>query len=143
MREDSTSGNKRQGELERGHCVGLSCPRPGCCCGQRLVLGAVIARELRSLIRREHGLTTSAGVSYNKLLAKLGGSLHKPDDQTILGPGGLNTVLDPGRRVNSIPGVGRRMGELLESGGVSSVAQLRTASIDNLVRAGIPRYSAR
>ena len=126
-----------------GHCVGMSCPQPGCGCGKRLLMGSVIARELRDLIRREHGLTASAGVSYNKLLAKLSGSLHKPDDQTVLGPGGINTVLDPERRVTSIPGVGRRMGEMLESGGVTSVAQLREASTSLLVSAGITEDSAR
>ena len=126
-----------------GHRVGLACPRPGCGCDMRLVTGSVIARELRDLIRREHGLTVSAGVSYNKLLAKLGGSLHKPDDQTLLGPGGVNTVLDPDRAVTSIPGVGRRMGEMLESGGVTSVAQLRAASPSLLRSAGIPEDSVR
>ena len=137
----------REGEtLEKegiGHCVGLACARPGCGCDKRLVTGSVIARELRDLIRREHGLTVSAGISYNKLLAKLGGSLHKPNDQTVLGHGGVNTVLNPERRVTSIPGVGRKMGQMLESGGVTTVAQLREASTSLLASAGIPEDSAR
>ena len=140
MREGETLETETQGI---GHSVGLTCAQPGCECGKRLVMGSVIARELRDIIRREHGLTVSAGISYNKLLAKLSGSLHKPNDQTVLGRGGVNTVLAPERRVTSIPGVGRRMGEMLEAGGVTTVAQLREASISSLVSAGIPEDSAR
>ena len=50
----------------------------------------MIARELRELVMTEHGLTCSAGVSYNKLLAKVG--VTKPDIQTVVGAGGVVAV---------------------------------------------------
>ena len=135
----------REGETSetQGHSVGPTCPQPGCECDKRLVMGSVIARELRDIIMREHGLTVSAGISYNKLLAKLSGSLHKPNDQSVLGRGGVDTVLAPERRVTTIPGVGRRMAEMLEAAGVTTVAQLREASTSSLVSAGIAEDSAR
>ena len=34
-------------------------------------VGSVLALELRHSLESEHGLTSSAGVSYNKLLAKV------------------------------------------------------------------------
>ena len=49
----------------------------------------MIARELRELVMTEHGLTCSAGVSYNKLLAKVG--VTKPDIQTVVGAGGVGS----------------------------------------------------
>lgn len=47
--------------------------------------GRQIADELRSRIRSELGITASVGVSYNKIFAKLGSDLHKPDATTVIG----------------------------------------------------------
>ncbi len=44
--------------------------------------GVKIATELRNRIRTELGLTISIGISFNKIFAKLGSDLKKPDAQT-------------------------------------------------------------
>lgn len=51
--------------------------------GQR-VNGKSIADELRRRIKSELGLTVSVGVSYNKIFAKLGSDLKKPDAVTVI-----------------------------------------------------------
>lgn len=48
--------------------------------------GAAIADELRMRAKEELGLTLSVGVSYNKIFAKLGSDMKKPDATTIISP---------------------------------------------------------
>ncbi len=48
--------------------------------------GASIANQLRNRIRKELGLTVSIGVSFNKVFAKLGSDMKKPDATTVISP---------------------------------------------------------
>lgn len=46
--------------------------------------GITIADEIRGRIKRELGVTVSVGVSYNKVFAKLGSDMKKPDATTVI-----------------------------------------------------------
>ena len=48
--------------------------------------GKAIADELRMRAKEELGLTLSVGVSYNKIFAKLGSDMKKPDATTVITP---------------------------------------------------------
>ena len=48
--------------------------------------GEEIAGELRRRAKEELGLTVSVGVSFNKIFAKLGSDMKKPDATTVITP---------------------------------------------------------
>jgi DNA polymerase-4 len=82
-----------------------------------------IAKAIRTAIREETGLTASAGVSYNKFIAKLASDQNKPDGMCVILP-------DQGREfVASLPvrrfhGVGPRTAEKMANLGVHTGADL-------------------
>ncbi len=45
-----------------------------------------IAEEIRKTVKTETGLTISVGVSFNKVFAKLGSDMKKPDAVTVISP---------------------------------------------------------
>ncbi|MFC3443123.1 DNA polymerase IV [Sphingobium rhizovicinum] len=84
----------------------------------------MIAQEIRRMIRAETGLTASAGVSYNKLIAKLASDQNKPDGVCVVRPseGAAFIAAMPVRRIHGVgPVTAQRMKEL----GIETGADLR------------------
>ena len=46
----------------------------------------LIAQSIKSTIKEETGLTASAGISYNKFLAKIASDMDKPDGLYLITP---------------------------------------------------------
>ena len=96
------------------------------------VLAVRIAREIRARIERETGLTASAGVSYNKLLAKLASDWRKPNGLFVVPPERGLAFLAP-LPVGKLHGVGPATVKKLSAMGVHTVLDLRNASREILI----------
>jgi len=57
------------------------------------VPGALIAKRLRAAVQEQLHFTCSAGIAHNKILAKLGSSLNKPNKQAIILPRGVHDMM--------------------------------------------------
>jgi len=90
-----------------------------------------IAELIRARIARETGLTASAGVSYNKFLAKIASDQNKPNGICIIRPG-EGAAFVAGLPVRRFHGVGPRGAEKMAGLGIVTGADLRAQSLDFL-----------
>jgi DNA polymerase-4 len=91
----------------------------------------IVAERIRARIKAELGLTASAGVSYNKFIAKLASDQNKPDGLCVITPA------NGPRFVESLPvsrfhGVGPKTAERMKALGIETGADLKAQSIQFL-----------
>ena len=94
-------------------------------------IATTIAEEIRARIRAETGLTASAGVSYNKFLAKLASDQNKPDGCCVVTParGEAFVATLPVKRFHGVgPVTAAKMARL----GIETGADLRAMSLEFL-----------
>ena len=87
-----------------------------------------IAELIRQRIRAETGLTASAGVSYNKFLAKLASDQNKPDGLCVIRPG-EGAAFVQGLPVRRFHGVGPRGADKMARLGIETGADLAAKDI--------------
>lgn len=85
--------------------------------------GERIADEIRGRVREELGLTISAGVSFNKVFAKLGSDMKKPDATTCIPSGSFREKIW-GLPAAALLGVGRAAERKLAGYGIRTIGQL-------------------
>ena len=86
--------------------------------------GAVkIAQQLKASVRSELGLVLSVGVATNKLCAKIGSDLRKPDGLVVVPPGGEAAFL-AFLPVSRLWGVGPKTQAVLERWGLRTIGDL-------------------
>ena len=87
-----------------------------------------IAEEIRARIRAETGLTASAGVSYNKFLAKLASDQNKPDGCCVVTPA-RGPAFVASLAVKRFHGVGPVTAAKMARLGIHTGADLRAQSL--------------
>lgn len=95
--------------------------------------GSDIAEEIRAAIHAETGLTASAGIAPNKLVAKIASDWNKPNGQCVVAPSRLEAFMEtlPVRR---IWGVGPKSAARLAALGVETCGQLQAYDQATLAR---------
>ncbi|MBX5196712.1 DNA polymerase IV [Rhizobium leguminosarum] len=92
-----------------------------------------IASEIRAKIKAVTGLNASAGISYNKFLAKMASDLNKPNGQAVITPkNGPNFI--EGLAVKKFHGVGPATAEKMHRLGIETGADLKTKSLQFLTQ---------
>ena len=89
--------------------------------------GADIATEIRTSIHNETGLTASAGVGPNKLIAKIASDWNKPNGQCVVSPSMVGAFMKD-LPVSRLWGVGPKSAARLEKMKVKTCGELQTLS---------------
>ena len=93
--------------------------------------GKAIADELRRRVRAEFDLTISAGVSFNKVFAKLGSDYKKPDATTCITRENYRELLFP-LPVKDMLFVGPTAAQALNRAMIFTIGDLAASSVDRL-----------
>ena len=83
-----------------------------------------VAKMIKNDILRETGLTSSAGVSYNKFLAKIASDYNKPNGLKVITPEEKQQFLDM-LPINKFHGIGKVTERKLRNLGVNNGYDLR------------------
>ncbi len=90
-----------------------------------------IALQIRAKIKAATGLNASAGISYNKFLAKMASDLNKPNGQAVITPKNGPAFVEQ-LAVKKFHGVGPATAEKMHRLGIETGADLKTKSLSFL-----------
>ena len=93
--------------------------------------GEEIADKIRKRVKSELGVSVSVGVSFNKIFAKLGSDLKKPDATTVIECDRFKEVVWP-LPVKELLYVGRATHNKLKRRGISTIGDLANANPERL-----------
>lgn len=96
-------------------------------------LAVDIAREIKQRIREKLHLIASAGVSYNKFLAKIASDLRKPDGLCTIHPDQAEEFI-AGLPIEAFWGIGPVTAQKMHTLGIYNGTTLRNCSLDMLTR---------
>lgn len=106
--------------------------------------GLEIAKLIKRDIREELGLIASAGVSYNKFLAKIASDYRKPDGLCVIHPDQAIDFIDK-LPIEAFWGVGPATAKRLHALGINTASELRAMSLARLTelfgKAGLTYYN--
>lgn len=93
--------------------------------------GEEIAAEIHRRFKEELGLTVSCGVASNKIFAKLGSDMKKPDATTVIPEEGFQELVWP-LPVSDLWGVGRQTTKKLDSYCINTIGALAKTNLQFL-----------
>ncbi|MCF6155013.1 MAG: DNA polymerase IV [Candidatus Brocadia sp.] len=91
-----------------------------------------IAKEIKTKIKQETGLTCSIGIAPNKLLSKIASDMQKPDGLTIITENDIESRIWP-LLVRKLWGVGPKTEAYLKEMGIETIGHLASLPMDTLV----------
>ncbi len=91
--------------------------------------GEKIANEIRKTVKRETGLTVSVGVSFNKVFAKIGSDLKKPDAVSVITKENFKSVVWP-LNIHSMLGVGSSTAKKLRQYKIETIGDLANTPVE-------------
>lgn len=92
----------------------------------------LMANWLRAQILEHTGLTASAGVSFNKMLAKIASDLNKPNGTAVITPANAEAFISA-LPIERFHGIGKATAKRLHAMGVSNGADLRQVPPELLI----------
>ncbi len=95
--------------------------------------GTLLARQIKQDIRDLTRLTASAGVSFNKFLAKMASGMNKPDGLTVIRPE-ESAAFIAGLPIESFYGVGRATAQRMKKMDIHTGADLQALEEAELVQ---------
>jgi DNA polymerase-4 len=95
--------------------------------------GKTIADTIRKRVREELGITVSIGVSFNKIFAKLGSDMKKPDATTLITSTNYKKLVWP-LPVGDLLFVGKATKERLLECGIKTIGELALSNPDEIAR---------
>ncbi|WP_374987996.1 DNA polymerase IV [Marinoscillum sp. MHG1-6] len=90
-----------------------------------------IGREIKRKIKERTALTASAGISYNKFLAKIASDMDKPDGFYVILPEQAEAFLSK-LPISKFFGIGKATAEKMKKAGIFTGADLRKKSLSDL-----------
>lgn len=93
----------------------------------------LIAKEIKQRIKKTTGLTASAGVSINKMFAKIASDYQKPDGLFVILPEQIESFVEQ-LKVERLFGVGKVTAQKMHANGIYTGADLKRRSEAELVR---------
>jgi len=98
---------------------------------QGITLASDVATMIRARIKQVTGLNASAGISYNKFLAKMASDLNKPNGQAIITPKNGPAFVEA-LAVKKFHGIGPATAAKMEKLGILTGADLKAQSLSFL-----------
>jgi DNA polymerase IV len=93
----------------------------------------LIAKKIRTDIYKRTGLTASAGISFNKFLAKIASDINKPDGMFLIKPEDAEKFIE-GLSIENFFGIGNVTAQKMHKLGIHNGSDLKKWDKDSLTR---------